>query len=173
VPDDLGPNSGLLNLPDDRVPLEWGATVTYGWDFGNRAMPTAGPPGSPPAFVQIHGGLNVKTVTWATSFAGANPWIPDPFTVPANEVIVGALLCNPIPGALPDGTPVISIAGQYVYVLKVPIALGRDSIPLGKSPFIQGGTQTLNPADFLPNLIQAVQNPTGGPGGWQVGKLGY
>lgn len=110
--------------------------ATYPQDLGLLVLPVAGPPGTPPEVVQVHGGVSLKRVDWRAVREGVPPQVP---AAPLSDG-VSTLLAAGATVALPAldanaNMQIFSASGTYLYVMSQPVgpASGTD-LNAGASP---------------------------------------
>jgi hypothetical protein len=174
-----GPQSSLLVVPSlSPVPdgldfsggayLGAGAVTTYHWNYGLTAQPLAGPIGTPCKIVRLHAPVCFKRVIWVVQRVIDKPALPHPDTLSnGNEVLLDNVLSPTWAGKTPDGSPVFTVSGIYVYVCQVPPS-DTDSLPMGVSPVNTdpASQYVLNPSDFVRSLIPTA--PVSGASGLTI-----
>lgn len=157
--------SGLSTIKldgSDLGYLGYGCTIAYQRDYGLRGQAVAGVSGSLVDFARIHGGWCRKVVSVVATRVGSKPVLPAPQSYSPNDVLLSDLIVPFSPGKFTDGTPIYGVVCQFVFGLqKMPTA--TDQLDMGSTPWDVNppSVNTLNPADFVTNLIGPAQ-PVGG-----------
>lgn len=162
------PDSPIVNPPDGAVLWAFGLTVSYINDTGLRSAPIAGILGSEAAFWRVHGGATYKVVTFVAQQIRAAPSCPSPAPANDNEVLKGWMISNCTPGVTPQGDPLFTIVGQYLYECQKPMQ-PSDAILIPGSPLLVPAYNTIVPQDFLSNLI----GPQAPPAGFSGAKVNF
>ena len=143
--------------------LEFGIRTHIVRDPGLQQQEVCGPAGTPCEIDSVHAGKAIKIVVFSALRLGAKCQVPSLNTGSTNEVIGPNHVAFDIPGHLPDGTPIHTMAGVYVYYLQV-MPTEADQITLGAAPFT---TETVagnvvGPADYSTTIIGPSPPPVGG-----------
>ncbi|HWG47707.1 MAG TPA: hypothetical protein VN688_33390 [Gemmataceae bacterium] len=139
--------------------------VSYYFDYGRRGQPIAGPPGSPVSIVQLHGGSCIKLVNFVCQSYDEKPKPPDPDTGSDNEVLMRKAISAPYQAEMSDGTIVWTIAGVYIYQLRV-MPGDYDNLTIGTPPYDASLQTVLLPNDFIKGLLGPPSTPSrSGPWG--------
>ena len=103
---------------------------------GLLAIPVAGPPGTPPEIVRVHGGMDMVDVSFSGGQMGGPMPIPHPdlFSVDGNSVLLGGSQAVNLPMEQHQGDHYWNLSGGYTYICKQLIGLAAQ-IPTGIMPF--------------------------------------
>ncbi len=166
------PVSVVPNLPyfSDVAPASvavlavWGCACSYVMDEGTRAVPVAGPRGTPCKIVRRHGGMARKVIRWLAVGWGGKPPLPSTDTQCANEILHTWDIGKPAEGKSVDGQDLIGVFGRYTYWLLVAPTpqdtLSFTTAPWASSPSVS--VYSLSPSDFTKYFVGPSQAPAGG-----------
>jgi hypothetical protein len=147
------------------VTTAYAMTTVYDWDMGIAQQPLSGPAGNAADFVQLYAPTCRKLVYWVAQRIGSKPVLPSPSPAdPNNEVLLHKQISPAMPGSMPDGSQVWTIAGVYTYGLAVPPE-EDDPLSAGVSPLDQRTTadNLILASDFVKALLAPVPPVTGEP----------
>lgn len=143
--------------------LEFGIRTHIVRDPGLVQQAVAGPAGTPCEILRVHAGKALKVVVFSALRLGAKCQVPSLNTGSTNEVIGPNHVAFDVPGHLPDGTSIHTMAGVYVYFLQV-MPTEADTLTVGAAPFTTEtpGDNTILPSDYSPTIIGPSPPPSGG-----------
>jgi hypothetical protein len=128
-------------------------------ESGVLVIPVAGPKGTPPKIVRVHGGLETETVSFAGERVGAFPAIPAPEIQDPNVLLLDGVQHAKAPMIQQQGPHIWTITGAYSYVHK--IIAGLDSpLPVPQMPFdltLQAYTNTIPVSAFDQQIVGNAQ----------------
>lgn len=144
--------------------------VAYFWDYGVRPVPVAGVAGTPLEVVDEHAPCCFKVVSFTCQAYDGNPAVPDPdVNSSSNEVLIQKVLSKPFIMELQDGSPVVTVAGVYMYLLLVPPS-DQDPLNFGVPPY-DPISNVLLPSDFIQGLLGGFQPSGQGTFGGVIPKI--
>ncbi len=157
-------NHDVLVDPQDGALWAFGATITYSWDYGLRFSPKAAKLRAKPCAVwRVHTGYALKVVSWAAQQIDRAPAVPHTDTGDPNDILLNKYNSSPIPGDMPDGGKLITIAGQYVYLMRVH-PTETDLLKIPASPLRAVATNYIDPSLFSRYIIGPAMPVSGGGG---------
>lgn len=159
------------NSPSN-LPETYSCTRSRSSDSGLLVIPVAGPAGTPPKVVRVHGGLELETVDFSASSIGAYPKVPHPDINDPNLLRLGGSQSVPLPMIQPQGPHRWTIAGSYSYVHRQMVGLASP-LPVGQMPFDPTSDALSNtiPADcFSQAILGSFSPPKVQPGQTQLGS---
>lgn len=134
-------------------------------DMGIMPVPSAGAPGTPPAFIQLHAPFQLRLVAFELDKWGAAPPVPDPDTGNPNEVLIYQEIdaSGPIVSNMANAWQ--RIAGFYVYFIATPSDVTEDGAPGVKNlasviPASVAGIQQVQFIQGAGAIAPLKQNPT-------------
>jgi hypothetical protein len=139
---------------------EYGVVRRRVRDEGILVIPVAGPAGTPPKIVRVHGGLEMETVDFNSGKFGAPPTVPSPASLNSNLQFVSGNQAATLPMAQPQqGVHYWTLSGQYLYVHIKPTGL-TSAFSTGIMPF-EIGTAVNNtiPASAFSQQILGSDSP--------------
>ncbi|HWG47708.1 MAG TPA: hypothetical protein VN688_33395 [Gemmataceae bacterium] len=157
-----------MTFDSNNTNTVYAAYVSYVWDYGIEGTPIAGPPGTPCEVISDHAPTCWKIVNWCVQSYDGNPLPLDPDTGTSNEVVKLKAIGAPFKSEMVDGTPVMTIAGTYVYIVLVPPS-DTDPLVIGTPPYDPSLWTVINPSDFVKALAGA-QVTLGGLGATYGGQ---
>jgi hypothetical protein len=143
--------------------LEWALQEIVVADPGLAAAPVTGLPGAPANIIRVSSGYAEKIVAFSALRVGISPVVPTRSPTAPNDVQAPWSLCRALAGYLPDGTPIIELAGSYRYFLQS--APAESDIAFLAAPPYTNATptqQTMGSGVFSTGIYQATQ-PAGAP----------
>jgi hypothetical protein len=116
------------------LPENCAITRSRSHSSGLLALPIAGPPGTPPEIVRVHGGMDMLDISFAAGQMGGPMSIPHPDLGDGNSVLLGGSQVAALPMEQQQGDHYWDLSGSYTYVCKQLIGLAAQ-IPTGVMPF--------------------------------------
>jgi hypothetical protein len=134
-------------------------------DMGIVPVPSAGPPGTPPAFIQVHAPYQIRLVAFEVEKWGAAPALPNPNTGNPNEVLIYQELDTSGPIVSNMANAWQRITGFYVYFIATPSDVIKDGTPgvANLASVIPAYVAGIQPSQFSPvggAVAPLKQNPT-------------
>jgi hypothetical protein len=135
APQQPPPIAPFDSTPTGGATLEQGMVSNFSWDYGELAVPVAGPDGTPCEIVKLHAKMCFKRVPFHLQRVGNKPDIPSANTSNPNEILIRKGIAPNAPGIMaPQQEQVWTVDGVYEYVMRVPLA-ESDPIPCGSLTF--------------------------------------
>jgi hypothetical protein len=154
---DIG--NGVFADPPGQPTEFYKIRTRYLWLNGTAQLPIAMQNAdlSPVAasIIQLHSPCGVKIVTWATRKLGDIPTLPDWEPDNDNQTLSTADIEFDDVEFTANQTPIVTVRGQYIYLLTKPISIERGVFHLGGAPCytLDAGQSTVTAENFSSAIL--------------------